>query len=285
MMSIPAPMNRARTASRTLRGEADSWVVIRESLKCVRIPRVCRPRIDPCPLIPVRYLHSGVMSSSEKPEARAADPEIAAEMEAVYCLYAALTGAMDPETGLGGKLVYAGEPDEAGCRLLRAANIAGAASLAASADAPALRRAMHQGAIDFVVTSLDEALRILKNEIRKKQPVAVGISLATEIVVREMVERGVQPDLLAPDVPHAQVAEFFARGAHRIQPQPLAAGQHFDFIPIPPEVKQPTGAFDARLLDCMAAGDHVNRRWIRLAPRYLPAAARRIRLVVRGRER
>lgn len=231
---------------------------------------------DPCPLFTLI-----VMSSSNHPEARVVDPEIAAEMEAVYCLYAGLAGAMDPETGLGGKLVYAGEPDEAGCRLLRAANIAGAASLAASADAPALRRAMHQGAIDFVVTSLDEALRILKNEIRKKQPVAVGVSLAAEIMVREMVERGVQPDLLAPD---AQVAEFLARGAHRIQPQPLAAGRHFDFIPIPTEVKQPTSAFDTQLLDTLAADDHVNRRWIRLAPRYLPAAARRVRLVVRGRE-
>lgn len=207
------------------------------------------------------------------------NPEIAAEIEAVYCLYVSLARQLDAETDLGGKLLYAGEPDETGCRLLRAANIAGAASLAASADAAALRLAMHRGAIDFVVTSLDEALRILKNEIRKEQPVAVGVSLATELVVREMAERGVQPDLLAPSAPDAQVAGFLAHGAHRIELPLPAAGRHFDLVPIPTDGQQPASLFDARLLDALAPGDHLNRRWVRLAPRYLPAAARRFRLV------
>ncbi len=207
------------------------------------------------------------------------NPEIAAEMEAVYCLYAGLARQMDAETGLGGKLLYAGEPDEAGCRLLRAANIAGAASLAASADAAALRLAMHRGAIDFVVNSLDEALRILKNEIRKQQPVAVGVSLAAELVMNEMNERGLQPDLLAPSATGAQVAGFLARGAHRVEPQPPAAGRHFSLVPIPTDGQQPASVFDARLLETLAPGDHLNRRWVRLAPRYLPAAARRFRLL------
>lgn len=207
---------------------------------------------------------------------------VESEMEAVYCLYSGLAPEMDAETGLGGKLLYVGEPDEAGCRLMRAANIAGAASLTVSADAAALRRAMHQGALDFVVTSLDEALRILKNEIRKKQPVAVGVSLTAEPVVREMVDRGVQPDLLAAHLSDAQVAEFLARGARRLEPRPLAAGRHFDLISVPAGAKQPVGDFDARMLEALAGDDHLNRRWIRLSPRYLPAAARRLRLVPGG---
>lgn len=220
-------------------------------------------------------------SSNEIPEARV----IEEELEAVYCLYAGLARGMDPQTGLGGKLLYAGEPDEPGCRLLRAANIAGAASLAASADAAALRRAMHQGAIDFVVTSLDEALRILKNEIRKKQPVAVGVSLAAEAVLRDMVERGVQPDLLAPGAAGAEhVATFLARGAQRVEPASLPAGKRYHFLAIPADWNQPASAFDALLLDRLAAEDAVNRRWVRLAPRYLPAAARRTRLLVESKE-
>ena len=218
-------------------------------------------------------------------EMRASEAEIAAEMEAIYCLYAGMARSMDPETGLGGKLLYAGEPDAAGCRLLRAANIAGAASLAASADTGALRTAMRQGAIDFVVNSLGEALRILKNEIRKKQPVAVGLTVAPELVLKEMAERGVQPDLLAPDAPHprldtgtGEMAGFLARGARRIEPHRLPADKHFRIVPIPPDWNQSAGAFDALLLDGLAADDAVNRRWVRLAPRYLPAAARRLRL-------
>ncbi len=234
-----------------------------------------------------------MLTFPENPEARAPGAGVAAEMLAVYRLYACMAREMDPETGLGGKLLYAGEPDAAVCRLLRAANIAGAASLAASADAPALRRAMHEGAIDFVVNSLDEALRILKNEIRKKQPVAVGLTVAPESILKEMAERGVQPDLLAPDAPalpdaqHPQsgagvgeIAEFLARGARRIEAQPLPADKRFDFVSIPHDWKQPASAFDVRLLDRMAPGDHLNRRWVRLAPRYLPAAWRRLRLVV-----
>lgn len=198
-------------------------------------------------------------------------------MEAVYSLYAGLARELDPETGLGGRLLYAGEPTESGLHLLRAANIAGAASLAASADAAALRRAMHEGAIDFVVTSLDEALRILKNEIRKQRPVAVGVSLGAEVVVREMVDRGVQPDLLAPEI---HVGEFISLGARRIEPRALAAGHRFSVVPIPSDWAQPASAFDALLLDRFATEDHLNRRWVRLSPRYLPSACRRLRLLV-----
>lgn len=192
-------------------------------------------------------------------------------MEAVYLLYLAMAREMDPETGLGGRLLYIGEADAAGCRLLRAANIAGAASLAAGADAAALRRAMREGAIDFVVNSLDEALRILKNQIRKKQPVAVGVTLAPEIVLHEMEERGVQPDLLASKLPHSPeespaIEAYLARGARRIALEPR------------PEEKRI--GIDARLRASLAPADHTARRWVRFAPRYLPAAARRLRLAV-----
>lgn len=183
--------------------------------------------------------------------------------------------------GLGGKLLFAGEADEAGSRLMRAANIAGAASLTASADAALLRRAMREGAIDFVVNSLEEALRILKNEIRKQQPVAVGVSVAPERIVWEMAERGVQPDLLRADLASWPESQAFAqREARTVTPVELADKSSFHVVAIPEDWKQPAAAFDALLLECVPPDDEVNRRWVRLAPRYLPNACRRMRSLV-----
>jgi uncharacterized Rossmann fold enzyme len=208
--------------------------------------------------------------------------EVEQAMESIYRLYAALACDLDPETGLGGKLLYVGEPAQAAMHLLRAANIAGAASIAASADAASLRRAMREGALDFVVTSLDEALRILKNEIRKKQPVAVGVSVAPEMIAREMTDRGVQPDILASGLagnPDTRI--FVERGAKILEAQ--ATGEPMQVIAIPSDWNQPVAEFDLQLLESLSPGDHLNRRWVRLAPRYLPAAARKLRSIASAR--
>ena len=74
-----------------------------------------------------------------------------------------------------------------------AGNIAGAASLAATADPVAQKQAIREGVVNFLVTSLDEALRILKNEIRKRETVAVCVAASPQAVAAEMLERGVLP--------------------------------------------------------------------------------------------
>jgi hypothetical protein len=200
------------------------------------------------------------------------------QLDQIYRLYAGLLGNIDAESGLGGRLLYAGESDEPGCRLLRAANIAGAASLAASASAGALRQAMRQGVIDFQVNSLDEALRILKNEIRKREPVAVGVSVNPENIAKEMIHRGVLPDLLAPHLPGTpELDTFVAQGARRVEEAPLPAGLRFLTLQIPSGWTHRTAAIDTLMLDCLPPGDYLNRRWLRVAPRYLGADARRLR--------
>jgi len=202
------------------------------------------------------------------------------EMESIYRYYLGFAGNLDPETGLGGKLFFAGEPTGSATHLLRAANIAGAASLAASADAPALRRTMREGALDFVVTDLDEALRILKNEIRKKQPVAVGVSLAPQIIAGEMLDRGVQPDLIAHDLPAIPEREaFLAWGARAVQAEPLPPGINFAVLPVPSGGLQAITNFEALLVNSLAPDDYLNRRWVHLAPRYLRSEIRRFRSV------
>ena len=108
-------------------------------------------------------------------------------------------GIADPESGLGGRLFYAGELDEEGRALIVAANIAGAATLAASADRAAQKQAIRDGVADFLVNSLDEALRILKNQLRKRETVAVSVTMKPAAMEREMNERGVAPDLVRRD--------------------------------------------------------------------------------------
>jgi len=208
-------------------------------------------------------------------------PDIATieqELAAVFRLYAALAQQMDAASGLGGKLLYAGELNPNGCRLVRAANIAGAASVAASADAAALRQAVRNGVIDFLVTTLDEALRILKNEVRKRQTVAVGVAAAPSVLVAQMLERGVLPDLLPPASPdNPELAALIAQGARSLQVQPLPPERQLLVLPIPIAWAQRTAEFDSLLLDHLAPDDHANRRWLRLSPRYLGTQARRLR--------
>lgn len=87
----------------------------------------------------------------------------------------------------GGSLVFYGELDRIGMEIAVAANIAGVASPGVDAEPGRVKQAVRNGVCDFMVNSLDEALRILKNEIRKKQPVAVGLVGDPRVVIAEMI--------------------------------------------------------------------------------------------------
>jgi urocanate hydratase len=213
----------------------------------------------------------------------AANPDtdsIEHELECVFLLYAALAKEMDAEAGLGGKLLYAGQLDAEGCRMVCAANIAGAATLAATADAAQARQAMRDGVVDFVVTTLDEALRILKNQIRKRETVAVCVTLSPQAIVAQMQERGVLPDLLAPlrkGESESDSFAFISKGAQWVAVSAMPPGKSLTVLKIPTTWSQRTAEFDAILLEFIAHDDHLNRRWLRLAPRYLGTQARRLR--------
>ncbi|MGA3011593.1 MAG: hypothetical protein ABSD72_15155 [Terracidiphilus sp.] len=191
-------------------------------------------------------------------------------------LYAALTfGALrqadaDHEPSLGGKLLYAGSLDPEARALLVAANVAGAGSLAVSADAEARKHAIRDGVVDFLVTSLDEALRILKNEIRKRTTVAVCVATESDTsetdFARQMLERGVRPDLtsltipISPDGEHVLLAWSVASDAAKWLPKLDAIALTF---------------FDSDLSPAGVA----SRRWLRLAPRYLGRMAQGVRVL------
>jgi len=207
----------------------------------------------------------------------------------VYRAYASLVQFAQSQETLGGQLLYTGELNPAASHLIRAANIAGAASLAASADADRLRQALHQGAIDILVNSLDEALRILKNEIRKRQPVAAAVSAAPEIITQELLDRGVLPNLLPPESSQnsAAFAAFIAQGARPLphlsthpSPQPgLDRQPHLALCiwPIPTAYANRPADFEAILLAHLPPDQKAAQRWLHLSGRYLEPAARRYR--------
>lgn len=191
-------------------------------------------------------------------------------------LYAALAAAAriepsaDHEPSLGGKLLYAGPLNAAARAVLVAANIGGAASLTVSSDAEARKQAIRDGVVDFLVTSLDEALRILKNEVRKRTTVAVCVATAPEAAeadfARQMIERGVTPDLtwrieaVPQDADQVLLAWSVASGAARWLPK-----------------------LDALALHCLDSDSSpaaaTSRRWLRLAPRYLGRMAQGVRML------
>jgi hypothetical protein len=201
--------------------------------------------------------------------------------EAAHAYASLMQYAAPGQDSLGGKLLYAGELHQAGRALVIAANIAGAATLAASSNPGTLRQATRTGAIDFLVNSLDEALRILKNEIRKCEPVSVAVSLEPEIIAQEMLDRGVLPNLLPPQSPSKpaapDIAAFIAQGAQPIAAPSSQPAKKLLIWQIPNEFAQRPAAFDALLQAHVPQDDHSTRRWLRQSPRYLGPQARRLR--------
>lgn len=189
------------------------------------------------------------------------------EVGVTYGLYSALATEFEGEFGLGGKLLFAGELDDQSCRLVRAANIAGGASLCATADAVMQKQAIRDGVVDFLVTSLDEAVRILKNEIRKRQPVAVCVAAKPDFVAAEMAERGVVPDL------DSRSSAVSAAAAWSDPAEVLVAWT------VSSAPARWLSRLDEFALECLDREDGAARRWIERAPRYLGAQWRGFRLV------
>ncbi len=199
---------------------------------------------------------------------------------AVNRFYATLILRADETLGLGGRLLYAAELDFSGRALVVAGNIAGAASLAATADPVAQKQAIREGVVNFLVTSLDEALRILKNEIRKRETVAVCVAASPQAVAAEMLERGVLPDLLPPDAAgQPDLAPFRNRGSQTLEPAALDPTEALLAwsVASAPALWMPR--FDAIADECLGPKEWAARRWLRLAPRYLGRQSQAVRLL------
>jgi urocanate hydratase len=97
---------------------------------------------------------------------------------------------------LSGKLVVTGGMGGMGGAQPLAATMNGAAFLGIDVDPERIKRRVKTGYCDVMVTSLDEALRILKNAVRKREAASVGLVGNCADVIPELAKRGVVPDVL-----------------------------------------------------------------------------------------
>jgi urocanate hydratase len=97
---------------------------------------------------------------------------------------------------LAGKLVVSGGMGGMGGAQPLAATMNGGAFLGIDVDPERIKRRVKTGYCDVMVTSLDEALRILKNAVRKREAASVGLVGNCADVIPELARRGVVPDLL-----------------------------------------------------------------------------------------
>jgi len=180
----------------------------------------------------------------------------------------------------GGALVFCCGTEAMRGGIAPAASIAGAATLALVDDGHEAKKAFRRGEVDFIVNTLDEALRALKNEVRQKRPLSVALVSDVDAAVAEMVERGVQPDEMVsvgelPQVVRAlmdrgaPLREMDAETRTMMQVRGYSYDEYFVETPTATKMRE----VDARLLRLMPKDEMVRRRWVEKAAQYLRGAS------------
>jgi urocanate hydratase len=113
---------------------------------------------------------------------------------------------------LAGCLVVAGGMGGMGGAQALAATLNGAAFLGIDADAASIKRRVKSGYCEVMVNNLDEALRILKNALRKRERASVGLIGNASELLPEFVSRGVLPDLLTDQTPADDLFAYIPHG-------------------------------------------------------------------------
>jgi hypothetical protein len=206
-----------------------------------------------------------------------ASPTPAGSVADVYRAYSALmqSAAREGRPDLAHQLILCQPLSIAGEAPLVAAGIAAAAVLCIEPDSTAVRHSIRSGAIDFTVNNLDEALRALKNELRKGLSIAVCLEDDPEQILLQMAERGVQPELLCTfGEVDAGLAVFVEHGARtvdlgRIYQQLSPSG----LIEASWHVSELPGKWlpmlDEAVASCLPVDDYERKNWLRRAPRYV----------------
>jgi urocanate hydratase len=190
-----------------------------------------------------------------------------------------------------GSLILSLGLDHAGSALSIAANIAGAVSLAIDNDPARLREATRTGAVDFTVTTLDEAIRAMKNEVRKQTPLSVALNADPILTLDEIHERGLAPQLFATFLPsHPRIAQAATHlhfldaalvdftdaiePASGFQPSrpiltPLLEARGWTLQTFTFDTPADLRSFDTEALALLPSEDTLRRRWLESAPRIL----------------
>lgn len=200
------------------------------------------------------------------------------ELAEIHENYLSLCRIAGQESGgsLGGKVLLA--HGQAGLAFVVAASIAGAPSLWVADEPEILRDAMRTGLCDFVVSTLDEALRILKNEVRQRRAVSVGLPADSAHCLREMVDRGFQPNLIAtlPASAEDSIRRFVERGAIVVSEQAHAIDRTsllcWSVESHAAKTMLGIGRIAVDALDPDRTDTPARIRWIETAPRFLGRA-------------
>jgi len=114
---------------------------------------------------------------------------------------------------LAGKLIASGGMGGMGGAQPLAATLNGAAFLGIDVDPERIKRRLKTGYCDVMVNDLDEALRILKNAVRKREATSVGLVGNCADIIPELASRGVVPDLLTDQTSaHDPVGGYIPQG-------------------------------------------------------------------------
>jgi urocanate hydratase len=114
---------------------------------------------------------------------------------------------------LAGKLVVSGGMGGMGGAQPLAATLNGAAFLGIEVDPERIKKRLKTGYCDVMVNNLDEALRILKNAVRKREATSVGLVGNCADLIPELAKRGVVPDLLTDQTSaHDPIGGYIPQG-------------------------------------------------------------------------
>ena len=185
----------------------------------------------------------------------------------------------------GGQLILTCGDACSATGLPAAVSIAGGTTLAVDPDAATVKVVFRAAGLDFIVNTLDEAIRVLKNEVRKHTPLSVALTADPVAVLAEMRERGLQPDLQVALDPPANpllvppallpqltgVPQLHLTSAEEIAAPTETLTRWLSAHSLTETLVQPNTslrALDETLLALIAAGDTVRRLWVQRISHY-----------------
>lgn len=179
---------------------------------------------------------------------------------------------------LAGRLIACVGFGAEGAELALATTISGGTFLGIDHSSEHLKTAVRNGSCDFMVNTLDESLRVLKNELRRQKALAVGLLGDASQILPAMVDRGVQPDLVADTTPSENDAvvslhrpallQLIERGAGTVD---IQATKFFPSTGLIEVIWTAANIADLKRMDMLAleqlpSEDTVRRRWLHQAP-------------------
>jgi hypothetical protein len=189
----------------------------------------------------------------------------------------------------GGRLVLCYGEGSSATGLPTAVSIAGGTTLALDPNASVVKSVFRQGGIDFVVNTLDESLRVLKNEIRQHKPLSVGLIADLDLTLAEMQERGLLPDIhVTIDAPmdgshFGRESIHLSRSDGLVEPSSLLASwlqdRGWEEVVLPTSSLAELRTRDAQLLALIPATDTLRRTWVQRISHYQrssPGSARAV---------